>query len=170
MPYKVLLKYGKTPGKEEAFTLLELAVVVLILGITLGMSIPKLQEPIERFRVVTTARQLESDIRSLQQMAISQEYAGFSMTLPTAATPAYSTYKDSVTMKQTVLPAGITMTSNYPSIPPHPPTIYFGLKGLPNRGGTITVQGNKTGEIRYVIIYNVTGRIRIDTVPPPQNY
>lgn len=171
MPYKVLAKYGRTPGKEEkAFTLLELAVVVLILGIILGMVIPKLQGPIERFRVISTARQLESDIRNLQQMAISQEYAGFYMTLPTAATPAYSTYKDSVTMKQTFLPVGITMTSNYPSIPPHPPTIYIGLKGLPNRGGTITIQGNKTGEIRYIIIYNITGRVRIDTVPPPQNY
>lgn len=168
---KVLAKYRKTPEKgEKAFTLIELAFVVLILGIILGMVIPNLQEPIERFGVISTARQLESDIRSLQQMAISQEYPGFSIVLPTSATPAYSTYRDSVTLKKTVLPVNITMTSNYPSIPPHPPTIYFGLKGLPNRGGTITIQGNKTGEKRYVIIYNVTGRIRIDTVPPPQNY
>lgn len=153
-------QYKEQSGKaKNAFIFLEVVIAVSIMGIILGMAAPALQGPFERFRVITSARQLESDMRNLQQEAISLEDSGYKILF---SNTFYQISRDNIPIKTVNLPAGVTIAfNNFPSS-----QLNFNLKGLPLNNGHVKFYGETTGEIRYVIVYALTGRIRIDTLPP----
>lgn len=153
-------EFKKDFGKEDsAFTFLELVIVVLMLGVILGTAVPAMQGPLNHYRVITSARQLESDIRNLQQQAISLEDNGYNIVF---APTFYQVRKDTSPVNTVNLPAGVMIAYNNFSFN----QLNINLKGLPSNNGHVKLAGDK-GENRYVIIYALTGRIRIDTVPPP---
>ena len=51
---------------NSGFTLLEISIAVVLLGIALGIAIPSLQKPYARYQLQVTTRQLVSDIREYE--------------------------------------------------------------------------------------------------------
>ncbi|MDN5376135.1 MAG: hypothetical protein PWQ39_1175, partial [Thermacetogenium sp.] len=44
--------------------------------------------------------------------------------------------------------------------------LVINAKGLPPRGGTITLKSRETGRLKYVIVASITGRVRVSDHPP----
>ncbi len=58
---------------EEAFTLLELLVVLSILAITMSLAVPGIVRWLEDYRLKTTARQLVSDMQAAKMKAVADK-------------------------------------------------------------------------------------------------
>ncbi|HOV79812.1 MAG TPA: hypothetical protein PK728_06845 [Bacillota bacterium] len=145
--------------QKNGFTFLEAVFAAVVTGVVLSLAVPAMLNPLERFRVVTAARLLESDIRGLQQAALSLEDNGYNIVFFSSF---YLVRRDSTNLKRVNLPAGVAVVyNNFPS-----GQLNINLKGLPVKNGHVKICGETTGETRYVIVYALTGRIRIDTLPP----
>jgi len=79
--------------KEKGFTLIELMVVIVIMGIMAAMAVPNLRSGIPRMRLDNARRGLISDLRSLRQRTMT-EYRWFGIDLPTADGTSYSIFID----------------------------------------------------------------------------
>lgn len=160
----MLLKFerrsrNKTGKEKEGFAFLELMITLLITGIVLGITVPAIQRPLDRFMVITSARQLVSDIRDLQQEAVSLEDNGFNILFSTGF---YRIRRDNQTIKKIDLPKNVTIAyNNFPMN-----QLNLNLKGLPLNNGHVKFYSETTGETRYVIVYALTGRVRLNALPP----
>lgn len=59
--------------KNAGFTLLEISLAVVLLGVAVGIALPNLQKPYGRYQLQVAARQLVSDIRYIQQQQQQQQ-------------------------------------------------------------------------------------------------
>ncbi len=156
-------KKNHTGLKNAGFTLLEISLVVVLLGVAVGIALPNLQKPYARYQLQVAARQLVSDIRYLEQLAQSKEESNYNILFDytndcyylrlgaTTLPNGYSDLPDSVDM---LLP---TFTDN---------ELKVKIDGTVIEGGHVHLR-SKTGEgDLYVIVYGFTGRVRIDTQPP----
>jgi prepilin-type N-terminal cleavage/methylation domain-containing protein len=152
----------------KGFTVVELAVVIVIMGILVGFAAPNYQAQIARYRAYSAAREMVGEIRAVQQKAIAEEEASYNI-LFDVANECYYVRKGDTTLKTVTVENGVVYSTNF---------LYngtlnklgFSATGRPlSRGGTVTLQ-NKYGEIYYVIVAVHSGRVRIDkTVPPDPN-
>jgi len=162
-------------------TLLEVAVATLLLVTMMGLAVPNMVTIVARYRLEMAARQLAADLREVQQQALMTEgtYAGADTTYYVQFDPTNDLYRlhRGMTAYRTVrLPPTVDLVgTNFKdsdgvirnslrfsgSGRPGP-----GLTGPSGFGGHVSLQDRVSGERRYVIVAGVTGRIRIDRVPP----
>jgi len=154
----------KNLNKSKGFTLIELTVVLLIIGLMAVTAAPLTIKGIARFNLVSSSRLLAADIRELQQLAIC-DYS--SQYLITFFTDHYQMTKSGYPSPKRIgtraLPAGIIVEhTNFPG-----DVLRFSAKGTPSpHGGTITLYDPVTKKRKYVIIASITGRVRISDQKP----
>ncbi|AQS58477.1 prepilin-type N-terminal cleavage/methylation domain-containing protein [Desulforamulus ferrireducens] len=162
-----------TKGDEanKGFTLLEMVVVIMILGIVTAVALPNYGRPLSDYRLYTAARQMQVEIRSLQQRSLSlndTELANsmqfgtgittYSITEVVRASPSSFQYKT----KQIKLPDGISIIST--SFNSN--RLNISKNGTVNNGGTITLGNAVTGKRLYVIVATGSGRVRVSNALP----
>jgi len=150
----------------EAFTLLEIALVVAMVGIILSLSLPSLSKPLAYYRLKTAAGKMAQDLREVQQMALNEESSYYGVFFA-VSNNYYEVRKveslspkiiKNVGLPSTVQLVATTFNNNYLS---------FTAKGTPYpTGGTITLQDTVSGRFLYVIVASVTGRVRVSSSPP----
>lgn len=153
----------KFNSNNSGFTLLEISLVVVLLGIALGIAIPSLQKPYARYQLQVTARQLVSDIRYLEQTAQSRESNNYQITFD-FTNDCYYMQENTVTLPNGYkkLPGSVDMNpTNFPSN-------ILNIK----QAGTVANSGhvyfhsrNGAGDL-YVIVYQHTGRVRLSNQLP----
>jgi prepilin-type N-terminal cleavage/methylation domain-containing protein len=147
------------------FTLIEVAVVVVVISLVVAVTLPDFNKTIGLYNLESSARELASDMRSLQQSAIKNESAGFKIVFDVEE-ESYSLFNtdEGLTAYLTKnLPANVDLyNTNFDG---H--ALICAANGRPagGFGGTITLRDLRTGALRYVII-NTLGRVRVDDTPP----
>ncbi|MGA1875030.1 MAG: GspH/FimT family pseudopilin [bacterium] len=64
---------GNHLGKEKGFTLIELIIVLLIIGATIGLAAPRIGRSIDNMRMRSAVRRFAAVLRYTRQMAISRK-------------------------------------------------------------------------------------------------
>lgn len=151
---------------RNGFSLIELLLVLLLIGILLAVAIPLGERSVARFNLTSAARQMAADIRMHQQVAISSE--DDLSTYQIIFDPSkhrYQLQKNTLIMKTINLPGTVHITNT--NFPGQNNRLRFSIQGRPiDGGGTITLLDQVTGELYYVIVAAITGRVRISTEPP----
>lgn len=144
---------------RKGYTLVELAVVMLIISLVAAVAVPNLNKSYARRNLQAAALQLQQEIRTLGQISMQRETSGYYIT--------FNLNNDSYTIhgpdgaRTVAVPAGVDIThTNFNN---H--VINFSLRGTPTAGGLVTLQSNVTGDFKYVIITPVTGRTRVSDTP-----
>ncbi len=137
----------------SGFTLLELMAVVLILGLLLGTAMPNVVDMVQQQQLRSETRQLVSNLRKLQQEAITtEEKRGIQFS------STGTSYR--VADIQYHLQEGIT----YKVSPNVLGTINYNSMGALEITGNITVEFVDTGGHRRQVILRPSGRI--STITP----
>ncbi|WP_258359257.1 type II secretion system protein [Moorella sulfitireducens] len=154
-----------TAGKEKpvsrqavqgghGFTLLEVVTVVAITSILATVTLPVVNRSLAWWQVQTAAWQLVSDIRAVQQMAVSGENYHRTILFDTVNN-LYRVRKDAVIVKETKLPDGVTFASvAFPYS-----RLSFNLQGVPSASGDIVLK-DRYGRFYYITVLPVTGRVK----------
>ncbi|MCF8009759.1 MAG: prepilin-type N-terminal cleavage/methylation domain-containing protein [Clostridiales bacterium] len=154
-------------NKKEGFTLIELMVVLLLVGLTVTVTVPLFHGALGRCRLHLAARQMITDIREVEYMALSREdtYKVKFYIDPDRVNPRdkYYIMQGISVIKSIELPAGVNLygTNFYND------RFYINASGYPmgGFGGTIHLE-NDSDKHLYIIIAK-TGRVRMDDHPPP---
>lgn len=143
---------------SSGFTLAELAVVVLISGFFLGFAL--MLPGAYRQKLAATASVLAEDIRLVQQLNANQD-AVYTI-LFDCPDDLYLIHKGARAYKKVKLPHGVDLVAtNFDGN-----KLRFNTRGDPIGGGHLSLR-DKKGNTLYVIVAAVTGRVRVDGVPPP---
>lgn len=145
--------------------MVEVAIVVIITGLLIVLSLPDFNKTVGRYNLDSSARELAADIRSLQQAAIKNESAGFKIMFNTI-TDSYHLMNTDVGVaayKTRKLPATVDLVfTNFNNN-----TLICAANGNPfgRIGGHISLQDRKTGNFLYVVVDSI-GRVRVGNSPP----
>ena len=147
----------------QGFTIVEVVVVLLIIGLVFITASPLTGKATAYFNLQHTAAKMAADIRELQQRALSESsYRYFIKIYPDHYIMRKSTHPVSTKVATVHLPT--TVRIEHTNFPEH--EIGF-RKGHPRpTGGTITIRDQVTGKYRYVIIASVTGESGMINVQP----
>lgn len=158
---------------KRGFTIVELAIVVLILGVLTALAIPAYHRHVSGYKLYSAARQMVGEIREVQQRAIAEEKASyyilFSVDPGRVNEKDYYIVKDNMENVKTVkLDSAVNLYgTNFKYGYDH--RLGFSISGRPlNRGGRVMLE-DKYGNVYYVIVAVNTGRVRIDKVEPPNS-
>jgi prepilin-type N-terminal cleavage/methylation domain-containing protein len=149
-------KYGSTRAVqgERGFTLIEMVAVMAITGLLATVVLPVVAKSLAWWQVQTAAWQLVSDIREVQQRAISGEDYHRTILFDTVNN-LYRVRKDAVIVKETKLPAGVSFASvAFPDS-----KLAFNLEGVPSASGDIVLK-DRYGRFYYITVLPVTGRVK----------
>lgn len=151
--------------RDEGLTLIEIAIVVIIIGVVIAIALPDFNKTIGSYNLESAAREMVLDIRSLQQSAIKKESAGFKIVFDIDQDKYYLINTDESLTPYLIktLPSSVDLVdTNFDS---H--TMVCAANGRPygGIGGTIRLKDRRTGNFLYVII-NSVGRVRVDDVLP----
>jgi prepilin-type N-terminal cleavage/methylation domain-containing protein len=142
----------------SGFTLIELLVVLLIISIAYAVAVPGVKAVLTGVEVNAAIRELVTDIRYAQQMAIGEGrvYRIIFNKHMNLYRVSYTSYPIQVTVKQVVYPEGLTLlgTSFNNDM------LSFNVMGAPSAAGTITLKDNRGKEIRVTVL-PATGRVRV---------
>ncbi|MFZ5943369.1 MAG: pilus assembly FimT family protein [Bacillota bacterium] len=145
--------------QEKGFTIIELVLVVVILGILATLVYPSASDIISSQRLQSTAKEILSDLRIAQQLAISKENNTRIIFNNSSSTPPNTYFVKNVTANETIkeatLPPGITINTSK--------IIDFNIVGT-TQNDTITLKNTK-GETLFVVVY-MKGRFRITEIEP----
>lgn len=145
----------------NGFTLMEIMVVVLIAGLLLGSSLVCFRMFAQQ-RLGVAAALVEEDIRWVQQMNMSGDKVYSLLFDPAADRYLITTGFGLAAVKVVRLPQGVELVAtNFVS-----GTLGFGTSGKPYPRGGHLVLADRWGGFRYVIVQTITGRVRVDVVPP----
>jgi len=147
--------------EQKGLTLIELVLVIFTLGLLAALVFPNAVDIINNHRLESTAKEIVSDLRVAQQMAISREK--FFRVIMNDESPAtnpkniyYIKEVNGPTIKTVKLPANITFYVSH--------VFDFSYTGETlNR--TIQLVNKRTNKSKFIIIFS-TGRIRISDTPP----
>lgn len=156
---------AKTKLKQErGLTLVELLCLLALLGLIMAVAAPAVSSISDNRNLELAARGLASDLRRIQQKAITSGYeqrVEFRLFVNDYRIRDLSS-GERITVK---LPEGISYRSaNFPSGSGHP-TLIFHRSGAPGQGGTVGLT-NEKGDVLYIIVTPATGRVRISSSPP----
>ncbi|PRR69922.1 type II secretion system protein [Neomoorella humiferrea] len=149
-------KYGSTQAvqRDRGFTLIEMVAVMAITGLLAMVVLPVVAKSLAWWQVQTAAWQLVSDIREVQQMAISGEDYHRTILFDTVNN-LYRVRKDTEIVKETKLPAGVSFASvAFPGS-----KLAFNLEGVPSASGDIVLK-DRYGRYYYITVLPVTGRVK----------
>ncbi|WP_003542133.1 prepilin-type N-terminal cleavage/methylation domain-containing protein [Desulfotomaculum nigrificans] len=167
-----LQSLGQLVKTNKGFTLVELVVVIMILGIITAMSMPNFGRPLSDYKLYTAARQLATDIRSLEQKSINladDKYNNYSNYIMFGSKNKYlinevipSTGDNVQVIQRSVnLPSGIEIfLTNFTNN-----MLVFNRSGGTSSGGTISLKSTVTGKQLYVIVLTGSGRVRVSNTP-----
>ncbi|NLW07928.1 MAG: hypothetical protein GX039_08170 [Clostridia bacterium] len=132
----------------------ELLVATAIISLLLTVSIPLFNRSLKEWQLETAAWQLATNIRLVQQMAVSGEDRHRTI-LFDPVNNLYRIRKDAVIISENKLPAGVT----FASIAFANNRLAFTLTGAPTASGDIVLQ-NCYGSKYYIRVLPVTGRVK----------
>ncbi|MDI6709700.1 MAG: prepilin-type N-terminal cleavage/methylation domain-containing protein [Thermoanaerobacterales bacterium] len=154
----------------EGFTLVELAVVLVLMGLMAAVAVPGLHDFHARYALRTAAYQMAADIRGLQGEAAGCRSKGLTSEgtiFLVCFYPEAESYKlqrtgggswsRTVTLNPGIDLLGSTFTGG---------RLVIGLSGVPSAGGTVSLRSTATGDVLYVIVTSLTGRVRVSRTPP----
>lgn len=157
---------GRGPsGVPHGFTAIELLLVVVIMGLLMGIAVPVFERTVARANLVSSARQMAADLRMQQQAAINAEDdQNTYQVVFDLDNNRYYLQKNNQIMTIVYLPGTVQIASS--NFPGQSNCLRFNIQGRPrDGGGTITLRC-KTGDLYYVIVAAITGRVRISEEPP----
>lgn len=137
------------------YTLVELTVVLLVMSLMVAISMPLFSRGIARYRLDVAAKELESEIRRLQQEALRREVAGYYI--------LFDTYNERYFIhgpegdRIVNMPSGVDVVSTAFT----GDKLVFRAQGSPLEGGNVFMRHTGTGEVRYLFVTPITGRTRV---------
>ena len=149
----------QTLRHDNGLTLIDLLAALAIMTLLVSMAIPNYNRFIATLSLEAACRSLVSEIRTAQQLALTQSTAWnllFWMNEP----QGFYLSKNETTMPKDypVLPQGIKFDNIHS---PNGLVLQFDSSGQLTKGGSTIGLVNRYGEKRYVIVTPVTGRARI---------
>lgn len=165
--------YRSESGRSDTagFTILEVTFVLLIAGIFFVGLAPGIKRISAGTNLVLAADRMAADIRVLQQRALSEQSAEYFITFNPAPENTYRLKQSRHPVAETIafvrLPEAVELdTTNFESAGRRH-MLLVSAKGKPSpRGGAITLRNKMTGQVKYVIIASITGRVRVSDSPP----
>lgn len=155
---------------NQGFSYIEIIIVICLTAIILAVLLPDFGKTIGRYNLNTSARELVSDIRSIEQDAIKHE-AEFKIQFIGADKYVLIYFLDNkyFTKKMVKLTPTVKYNANLTSnnINNNYNSLYFQANGRPSGGigGHICLQDIGTEKCLYIIIDTI-GRVRIGEAPP----
>jgi prepilin-type N-terminal cleavage/methylation domain-containing protein len=152
----------KLGSKRPGYTLAELAIVALIIGIMAAVAVPKYLRSISQFRAESAAKRIAADLMYARESAINQGVhqkvvfatATNSYLMPDVANPNSSAVAYSVDLAFGDYPATLLAADFGGS-----ETVTFDIDGQPDAGGSLTVDAD--GHQRTVKLDAVTGHAAV---------
>ena len=159
----------KKTGYEAVtgFTIIEVTVVLLIIGIVFITASPLTGKALSNFNLQHTALKMAADIRELQQRALSESSSLYFIEFSSDRyAMKKSAHPQPIKIATVRFPAKIKVEhTNFPQ-----DLIRFSTKGTPSQtGGTVTIRDQSSGKCMFVIIASVTGRVRVSDDPPDKS-
>ena len=150
------------PVNNEGVTLIELAVVLVIIAIMVGLLAPNIGTWLPNYRLRSATRDIVSTMRTAQMRAVSNniQYRVNFNSAEVGAANSYVLQRDSAGVfindgAVQALPTGITISSNlFPA-----GRAVFNTNST-SSAGSITLQNTK-GSTRMITLTTVTGRVNI---------
>lgn len=146
-------------NSERGFTLVELLVVVLLLGLLGALTVPGFRTGLARYQLDTAARVLAKDIREVQERVLNEESAAqFKITFEEHR---YTVARETVRQKSVSLPVGtVVSTATFGG---GTMQVWFrgGVISPRPGGGTVVLRHRATGLTSEVVVKPVTGRVRV---------
>ncbi len=156
------MQRGSNIQRRAGFTLVEVVITMLIIGILAAVAGPKFAKTLHRMRAESAAKRIKSDLNYVRQMAISR-----SGPLTVTFMPASNDYSipGLSSLSRNGAPYAVSL-----SVPPYnallvsatlgtDSVIQFDHYGHPDSGGTITVKSG--GYLKTVSIDPETGKASI---------
>ncbi|MHB1419247.1 MAG: prepilin-type N-terminal cleavage/methylation domain-containing protein [Bacillota bacterium] len=147
---------------SRGHTLLELILAMLILAVLVGTITPQLNRTVATVQLRASARRLASDMRLLQQKAITDSSASYFIFFrPDGTGNNYDLVYSFTNRRKVKLDRGVKLVSvTFPNN-----RLLFRATGTVETGGHAHFQDNYHRNL-YVIIDFHTGRVRISDQPP----
>jgi prepilin-type N-terminal cleavage/methylation domain-containing protein len=159
---------------NSGFTMIETVIVLLIASILLTLAFAT-DKHLNSQKLNAAAAMIAEDIRLTQQLNMKQD--GLYTIIFDFVNERYYIRKHMVIYKKVNLPGGIDLVytnfdfdNNPHNGPDH--RLSFNTRGEPIRANGVLIGGHLSlkdndGNTLYVIVASITGRVRIDTSPPP---
>ena len=148
---------------RAAFTLIEMVIVVLIMGIMAAVAAPRFSDSLCRFRAEAAARRIAADLTLASQQAEAGEadrQVQFSLpansySLPGYMDPDHPDIEYEVYLSKTGHPANLVSCDFGGDS-----FVTFDMYGKPQNAGTVVVQSG--GDQKTVRVNGTTGRVTIE--------
>lgn len=151
------LKMQQIRYSKGGFTFLEILAVIALVGLVSSLAVPKFSEGISNYRLKSVAKELRSDLRYIQQVAMA-EGDFYEIRFYIYATPQqYTIHKSFSLQERKHIPPGIEVVGTT-SFPGNPPTVRFNQSGVVNAGGTVIFKNSYGKRIEVITSVN-TGRV-----------
>ena len=146
----------QTKKSDRGFTLMELMVVIVIIGVIAAIAVPNFTGLISRYRLEGSLQQLLGAINEAQRLAMLKSQSCRIMIDPD--TNNITTNRGGCLLSNRSLNDNITIRSNFPGATPN---ILFSHKGSTTRMGTIVLSSDYTNSQKCFVIALGTGIKRI---------
>lgn len=154
--------------RHKGFTLIEIVIVLMIIAVLMTSAAWSFKGFMAAVNLQIAGDRLVQEIRNTQQSALAEnstEYSYFMQFYPDPVN-AYvikrSATPGPIILATVRLPGSVTLvTTNFDS-----QMLSISNRGIPARGGTITLKNRVNGKLRYVIVASITGRVRVSDRPP----
>lgn len=150
----MLSQFVKKPG-EEGFTLIEMIIVVILMGLLAALSAPAISKSLTNLKLNTSARRLSAVLRNTRSKAIADK-KNYEITF-NLEEGSYS-YPAGNSSKSTSLPDGITFRE-IEDVGNDEETIHFYPKG--NSSGGKILLAAETEKFFRVEVEAISGRVKV---------